>query len=96
MNRSLNFLSKERALLQEPHSLLEQERILANEALAECKSHCDRLETIVDELNKNLEDGHKTAWENEAKTQKLVRQLKVITDYGLFQFLYWDLSICLL
>ena len=93
MNRSI---SKERAVLLERNSLLEQECILANEALAECKSHCDRLEATVDELNKNLEDGHKTAWENEAKTQKLVRQLKVITDYGLFQFLYWDLSICLL
>ena len=85
MNRSI---SKERAVLLERNSLLEQECILTNEALAECKSQRDRLKTTVNELNKNLEDGHKRTWENEAKTQKLVRQLKVITDYGLFQFLY--------
>ena len=88
MKRSLNILSKERAVLQERHSLLEQECISTNEALAECKSHRDRLETTVDELNRKLEDGHKTTCENETKTQELVRQLKVITVYGLFQFLY--------
>ena len=88
MKRSLNILSKERAVLQERHSLLEQECISTNEALAECKSHRDRLETTVDELNRKLEDGHKTTGDNKIKTQELVKQLEVTADYGLFQFLY--------
>ena len=57
--RSINILSQERAVLQEPHSLLEQECISTKEALAECKSQHDRLKTTVDELNKKLEDGQK-------------------------------------
>ena len=90
-------------MILERNSLLEQKCISTNEVgiglLAECKSLCDsydRLETTVDDLNKKLEDGHKKTSENEKTTQELVRQLEVITDYGLFQFLYWDLSICLL